>query len=107
MKVSLVVSAVAVLLGLFSVMPSRASAAFVPKAGFVPTETTAVTIAEAIAIAIYGEEQIAAQRPLKAILRKDVWTVQGTPPSGAVAGGVVEVRISKKDARVLSVTHGR
>jgi hypothetical protein len=87
---------------------SLAGRDFVPKGGFVPTANVAVQIAEAVSIPIYGEKQIVSQRPLKAKLQGGVWTVEGTFPfSGEAAGGVVEIQISKRDGRILSVTHGR
>ncbi len=96
-----------------------------PKEGFVPDSTTAVVIAEAVLIPVYGREQIESERPLTAILKGDVWTVSGTLPcpdrktdgaSGAnpksktlrvCDGGVAVVEISKVDAHIISMTHGK
>jgi hypothetical protein len=105
MKSWIAVSACAAILG--SVGYSVASDVVVSKGGFVPTASVAIQIAEAVSVPIYGEKWIASERPLKASLREGVWTVEGSMPSGEVAGGVVEVRISKRDARILSVSHGR
>ena len=74
--------------------------------GFVPDEKTAIRIAEAVGIPIYGEKTIAGQRPLKASLQGDVWTVVGSLPE-VVLGGVLLVEISKKDARILRMSHGQ
>jgi hypothetical protein len=87
------------------VQPSLADG-FVPKDGFVPSNDTAIKIAEAILIPIYGEAQINSERPFKAEIDGDVWIVTGTLPQGVV-GGVATVRISRRDGKILSVTHGK
>lgn len=79
---------------------------FVPKDGYVPNETTAIAIAEAVLKPIYGVTQVESERPYHAKLISGTWWVGGTLPAGRV-GGVAVVRISKKDARVLSVSHGQ
>ena len=76
------------------------------KQGFVPDEKTAIAIAVAIWSPIYGEEKIQNEKPFKAVLKDDVWHVERTLPK-EIAGGVAEVEISKKDARVLRVSHGK
>jgi len=40
-----------------------------PKAGFVPDSKTAVTVAEAVLIPVYGKEQIESERPFTATLK--------------------------------------
>ena len=85
-----------------------------PKSGYVPDSKTAVKIAEAVLIPVYGEEQIEAERPFSAKLKSGVWTVTGTLrcPDGkggtttSCDGGVAEVRISKNDARIVYMLHG-
>jgi hypothetical protein len=77
-----------------------------PKEGYVPDERTAIRIAEAILVPIYGAEQIKSELPLSAKLRDDVWVVTGNLPAGA-DGGVAEVRISKRTGEILGVTHGK
>ena len=79
---------------------------YVPPAGFVPDSSTAVRIAEAVWIPIYGEEQIARERPFSATLRNGVWTVGGSLPKGQ-AGGVAVAEISKRTGRIIRVSHGR
>ena len=49
-----------------------------PKSGWVPDEITAIRIAEATAIAQWGEMRIAKERPFRARLQGDIWTVHGT-----------------------------
>jgi hypothetical protein len=77
---------------------------FQPEAGVVTDEKTAIQIAEAILLPIYGEKTISMQRPLTASLKAGVWTVQGTLPEGW-DGGTATVRLSKKDGRVLFICH--
>lgn len=77
----------------------------------VPDENTAKKIAEAIWLPIYGE-RILKQRPYKAIESNDIWIVRGIIPElyrddPNVRGGTAYIQISKKDAKVLKVTHGR
>jgi hypothetical protein len=76
-----------------------------PKNGFVPDGATAVKIGEAVAVAQYGEQRISRERPFRARLRGDVWTVMGTlHPQGAF-GGTAVVKVSKLDGRVLFLIH--
>jgi hypothetical protein len=79
---------------------------FQPRAGVVPDAKTAIVIAEAVLLPIYGEKTIDGERPLRASLKDGVWTVEGTLPKGLVmAGGTAVVRLSKDDGRVLFITH--
>jgi hypothetical protein len=81
--------------------------------GKVPDEATAVKVAEAALIRVYGKKQIESERPLHAQLDGDVWTVWGTlqcsDGKGGITtvcvGGVAKVRISATNARILSMTH--
>lgn len=84
-----------------------------PRQGYVPDSATAVKVAEAVLLPVYGEKQIESERPFTAKLRNEVWTVAGTLhcPDGKggittdCVGGVAVVRISKIDARILSMIH--
>lgn len=86
---------------------------FVPKQGYVPNSTTAVRIAEAVLVPVYGEKQIASERPLTATLKDGIWTVQGSlhcsdgrgGTTTHCVGGVAVVKLSKVDARILSMNH--
>lgn len=88
---------------------------FRPKEGFVPDVSTAVKIAEAVLIPVYGKKQIESEEPFKAKSKDGVWTVSGTLhcPDGkggtttVCSGGVAEVQISKANGRILSMTHGK
>ncbi|APV48322.1 hypothetical protein BWI17_00660 [Betaproteobacteria bacterium GR16-43] len=80
---------------------------YVPPNGYVPDAETAVQIAVAVWSPIYGREKIEQEKPYRAVLKGDVWTVVGSLPSAYQLGGVAEIEISKKDGRVLRVTHGK
>ena len=78
-----------------------------PKNGFVPNEKTAIAVAEAVLIPIYGEKQIVSERPFHASLSaKGVWTVTGSLPEGW-DGGVAVVCIDRQNGRILYVMHGK
>lgn len=72
---------------------------------FVPNEATAIKIAEAIWLPIYGNG-IYDKQPFKATLKNEVWEVRGTLPEGA-RGGVPYIKLRKTDCKVLKVTHGK
>jgi hypothetical protein len=86
-----------------------------PASGYVPDSKTAVKIAEAVLIPVYGEKQVEAERLFTAMLKNGVWTVTGTLrcPDGkggtttSCDGGVAELQISKNDARILYMSHGK
>jgi hypothetical protein len=73
----------------------------------VPDAKTAIRIAEAVWIPVYGEEKIRQERPIHARLHgsKDRWLVTGSLPKGYI-GGVALAVISKTDGRILRVSHG-
>jgi hypothetical protein len=85
------------------------------KREYVPNSETAVVIAEAVLIPVYGKKLIESERPFRATLKDDVWTVAGTlycadgklqtdkPPT--CDGGAAVVQISKIDAHIISMTH--
>jgi len=78
----------------------------VQKEGFVPNQDVAIQIAEAVLAPIYGAESIAEQKPYKVDLTNNVWTVSGTLPHN-MRGGVFLIQLSKKDARIIRITHGQ
>lgn len=79
-----------------------------PKEGYVPDEKTAIRIAVAVWIPIYGEKEIEKEKPYKAKLDNGVWTVEGSLPEGKyVRGGVAEADIAKDDGCILRVSHGK
>src|SRR5437660_12774986 len=87
---------------------------YVPPRGFVPDSATAVRIAIAGWIPIYGESLITAEKPFAATLKDSVWTVRGRPPSCIVFTTpqppppprrlvVVRRRAMSPDARVVDM----
>jgi hypothetical protein len=84
----------------------------VRKNGYVPDADTAIKVGEAVLIPVYGEQRILSERPFKAILQGDVWTVAGTLHCGPdpahddqCKGGTAEVKISKSSGRILHMIH--
>lgn len=77
---------------------------FKPKDGFVPNEATAIKIAEAVWLPIYGES-IYEERPFGARLEDGIWIVTGSLPEGWL-GGVAECEISKDTSEILRISHG-
>ena len=77
-----------------------------PPHGYVPDAATAIKIAEAILIPIYGQEVIDSEKPLHATLTKGIWTVGGSLKEG-YDGGVAVVRLRQKDACIVYVMHSK
>jgi hypothetical protein len=77
-----------------------------PPQGYVPDQVTAIKIAVAVWEPIYGKERIAHETPYVVRLSGDTWIVEGSLPPSSV-GGVATAEISKKDGRVLRVSHGQ
>ena len=82
---------------------------YVPKNGYVPDKVTAIKVAEAILVPIYGNE-VLKERPFKATLSGDRWIIEGSAnhPKGEVfAGGVALIEIKKSSGEILKVIHGK
>ena len=77
-----------------------------PKEGYVPDEKTAIKIAVAVWLPIYGEKVIEDEKPYRAVLSNGVWFVEGSLDTNSV-GGVAEAEISEDDGRILRVSHGK
>jgi len=74
--------------------------------GYVPDESTAKRIAEAVWCPIYGSS-VLNEKPYKAkIIGDSVWVVEGSLPSNQV-GGTAYIEIRAADCKVLNVTHGK
>jgi hypothetical protein len=92
---------------------TNTSHGYKPTGGFVPDSQTAIKIAEAVLIPVYGEKQIRSEEPFTAELKRAVWIVGGTlrcpDGKGGVTtdcdGGVAVVKLSKADGRVLFMLH--
>jgi hypothetical protein len=86
---------------------------YMPKDGFIPDSTTALKVAQAVLIPVYGKEKIESERPFKATLENGVWTIDGTlhclDGKGGVTtlcgAGTAEVNLSEADGRVLKMIH--
>ena len=78
-----------------------------PPGGFVPDSATAVRIAVAVWVPIYGDSLIMSEQPFVATLKDGVWTVTGTLSRQHTQGGVAIARISKRDGRILFVKHSQ
>jgi hypothetical protein len=76
-----------------------------PPAGYVPDAETAMKIAEAVWLPIYGE-RVLEKRPWRARLEGDAWRVEGSLPL-ASAGGVPLALIAKATGEILRVSHGK
>jgi hypothetical protein len=75
---------------------------------YVPDANTAVSIAHAVLIPIYGLKTVQQEEPFKAMRRGDDWYVNGTlhcPIFRTCLGGTASVVLSAKDGRILSVIH--
>lgn len=76
------------------------------KDGYVPNAETAIKIAEAIWLPIYGKD-IYCRLPFKATLVDGhIWQVTGTLPP-EYEGGVPYIEIEKKDSRIIKVYHSK
>lgn len=72
----------------------------------VSTKETAVTLAVAVWISIYGKEKTEKEAPYQAIRVDDCWFVSGSLEKGW-NGGTAEAVISAADGRFLNVSHGK
>ena len=97
---------VALLFGSSALPQGPSTKGYMPPSGFVPDSATAVRIAVAVWIPIYGGAQIRSEQPYVAKLSGDVWMVTGTLPRGSF-GGIAEARIAKNDGRILFVIHSQ
>jgi hypothetical protein len=75
-----------------------------PVAGVVPNEETAKAIAIAVAIPIWGKNQVDSELPLRAGLKGSVWTVIGTSPQHGFGGELI-IQLDKRTGAVLSRLH--
>ncbi len=103
-KIIFSVTSLILLVGILFADESKHS--FKPEQGYVPDEKTAIAIALAVWSPIYGDEEIKSEKPFKASLTNGVWHVVGTLPK-YTEGGVAEAEISKDDARILRISHGK
>ncbi len=88
------------------VAASSGQSNYKPKNGYVPNKQTAIAIAVAVWIPIYGRATIESEKPYQATLKNGVWSVTGSLPEGYV-GGVAEASISKDRGCILRVIHSK
>lgn len=74
--------------------------------GYIKDESIAISYAKIILSSVYGADDVNSELPLTAKLKSGVWTVSGTLKPG-LKGGVAEIEISKKDGRIIEVSHGK
>jgi hypothetical protein len=99
-KISLII--VVVILASFSVRKYNPNSQK-PANGYVPNEETAIKIAEAVIIPIYGEKVVKNEKPFIAELKDStIWVIHGTLRKGRI-GGVTYVEINKSDGRILNI----
>ena len=74
---------------------------------YVTDETTAIKIAEAIWLPIYGNS-IYDKQPFNAkyVEKDNSWIVEGTLPPN-ILGGVPEIKINRTTGEILYVRHGK
>lgn len=79
----------------------------IPESGVVPNAETAVKIAEAVLIPVYGKKRIASEEPFHAKLKNGEWHVTGTLPcpTQSCVGGVAYVTVAKLDGRISNMGH--
>jgi len=73
-----------------------------PSSGYVPDDTTAIKIAEAIWLPVYGKT-IYNCTPFVAELKNGVWIVTGTLHTDF--GGTPYIEIRKKDCLIMRMSH--
>lgn len=71
---------------------------------YVPNEETAIKIAEAILIPIYGNEVITKRPFTVRLIDGKIWHVEGSIGLDEL-GGIPIIEIQKKDCKILSITH--
>jgi len=82
-----------------------APAGFKPEKGYVPDAKTAIAIAVAAWIPIYGKKHIDGEKPYNAELKNGIWRVTGTLKTEV--GGVAEAEISQETGCILKIVHGK
>jgi hypothetical protein len=74
-----------------------------PANGFVPDADTAIKIAKAILLPIYGQERLQKWDHVAAIQSSETWEITLAQDYPRMAGGAVIVILSRGDGRVLRV----
>jgi hypothetical protein len=77
---------------------------FMPDGGFVSDEQTALNIAKAVWMPIYGKKDLMFRRYRVALLDNSVWVIEGGNTLGWNGGGPF-IRIEKESGTILQVSH--
>ncbi len=72
---------------------AKTSRSYVPTNDYVPDKDTAIAIAYAVALPIYGKKQLDKELPLRAELEDGMWMVLGTLNCGSCVGGTLVMQI--------------
>jgi len=101
--------AILLTMALFAAVAAAAGAQenVVPANGYVPDAVTAIAIARAVLVPIYGQRRIDAEEPLTARRDGDTWEVEGDPhcpADGRCDTKTVYVKLSAEDGQILFVT---
>ena len=75
------------------------------KAKEVLTEEEAIKIAVSAGISAYGKKLIESEYPFFASLEGNAWIVNGTAQD--FRQGALEVKVSKKDGKILKIVHNQ
>jgi hypothetical protein len=78
---------------------------YVPKDSYVPDARTAVAIAYAVAVPIFGSKQVDEEKPFRAELKDGVWTVLGTLHCSSCVGGTLVMQIEKTSGKIVFLIH--
>ena len=90
------------------ILAADAESGFHPSRGFVPDQSTAIAIARAVLIPIYGANRIKYEEPLVAIRKGDIWIVNGTLRcTPHCLGGTASISLSASDGRILNLFHSK
>lgn len=80
------------------------SHSFHPRDGFVPNKDTAVAIAYAVALPVYGIEELNREKPFRAELKGGQWIVLGTLHKNT-SGGTLVVQIDQASGAITYLGH--
>jgi len=80
---------------------------YIPPDGFVPDKETAIKIAEAVWLPIYGRK-VTRQKPYRVkLIDERIWLVKGSVRGFFTLGGEAYIEIDKYTGEILKVTHSR
>jgi NTF2 fold immunity protein len=82
----------------------KSSRSFVPKNGYVPDKDTAIAIAYAVSVPVYGKESVDAEKPFRAEVDGGKWIVLGTL-HGQTSGGTLIVQIDRNTGTISYLNH--